>query len=99
MAKPIKPPKPGGGGSNTVPQVTGLTANVSSSGVLLQWNIVPNASGYWVRRSDHTSAIAIIQDNKFTDGWVNPGTSYTYSIAAVVNNVLGPNSVSVTVNT
>lgn len=93
-----KRPGGGGGGSNTVPQVTGLTATQTTNGVDLMWNPVPNATTYWVYRSDQgKNAIAIIPPTTFTDRYPVAGTSY--QIAAVVNSVLGPKSSSVTVNT
>lgn len=97
MAKGKKPGT-GGGGSNTIPAPTGLTATFSTTGVLLQWHGVPNATSYWVCRSDHgNNAIAIIQATTYTDHYPVAGT--TYKVAAVVNSVLGTFSNSVAVNT
>ena len=84
-----------GGGDASVPQVTGLSASaVNPTDVYLTWNSVPGATSYWIYRNDYV--IAIIQNTNYTDIGVSPGT-YTYSIAAVVNQVLGPKSTSATV--
>ena len=88
----------GGGIVSSVPQVTGLTATVSGpTTVNLAWNSVPNAQGYWIYRDNYVPAV--VQTTNYTDGAVSPGTTYTYAVAAVVNTVLGPKSVSVTVTT
>ena len=90
------------GGSSSVQQVTGLTANASGpTQINLTWNSVPNAQGYWIYRTTAGNEYvpAIIQSTNYVDGAVSPGTTYTYAIAAVVNTVLGPKSVSVTVTT
>ena len=92
--------RPGGGGStgetsNSVPQVTGLSASASGNQVNLAWNGVTGASAYWIYRNNYV--LAIVTNTYFADGAVSAGTSYTYSVAAVVNSVLGPKSSSVTV--
>ena len=94
--------RPGGGGStgetpsNGVAQVTGLSATAAgSTQVNLAWNGVTNGSAYWIYRNN--SVLAIVTNTYFADGTVSPGTSYTYSVAVVVNGVLGPKSSSVTV--
>jgi fibronectin type 3 domain-containing protein len=90
-----------GGGSgvdNSIPQVTGLTANASGPTVInLTWNSVPNATSYWIYRDSYVPAI--VTSTNYTDGSVSPGTTYTYAVAAVVNSTLGPKSSSVTVTT
>lgn len=83
-----------GGGSNTVPQVTGLSATQTSSGVYLQWNAVTNATAYWIYRNNYVGWI--VNSTSYTDGSATPGT-YTYQVAAVVNSTLGPKSSSVTI--
>ena len=88
----------GSGGSSSVQQVTGLSVNASGpTQINLTWNSVPNAQGYWIYRDNYVPAI--VQSTNYTDGSVSPGTTYTYAVAAVVNTVLGPKSVSVTVTT
>jgi hypothetical protein len=85
----------GSGGDASVPQVTGLSASaLNPTDVYLTWNSVAGATSYWIYRNDYV--IAIIQNTNYTDKGVSPGT-YTYSIAAVVNQVLGPKSTSSTV--
>lgn len=103
MAKGRKPPKPGTGGTNTIPQVTGLTASLTPDNkVFLQWNPVTNATTYWIRRIDPNGneyVPAIITFTSYTDPSVLPSTTYTYSIAAVVGGQLGPRSSPVTITT
>ena len=93
--------KPTGGGSgvdNSIPQVTGLSANAAGPTVVnLTWNSVPNATSYWIYRDSYVPAI--VTGTNYTDGSVSPGTTYTYAVAAVVNSTLGPKSGSVTVTT
>ena len=86
MSKSRKPPPSGGG--NSIPAPEGLTATMTSVGVYLQWYGVPNATSYWICRSDFgNNAIAVIQATSFTDHYPVAGT--TYKVAAVVNSVLG----------
>ena len=90
----------GGGGTvvSSIPQPTGLSANASgSTQVNLAWNSVSNATTYWIYRDIYV--LAIVTNTNFTDVSVSPGTTYTYSVAAVVNSNLGPRSSSVTVTT
>ena len=96
--------RPGGSGgtgetpSNGVPQVTGLSATAAGpTQVNLSWNSVPGATTYWIYRGTYVPAI--VTSTNYVDRSVSPGTTYTYSIAAVVNSVLGPKSSSVTVTT
>ena len=93
----------GGGGTgetppSSVPQVMGLSATISGpTQVNLSWNSVPGATTYWIYRDSYVPAI--VTTTNFADKSVSPGTTYTYSIAAVVNSTLGPKSSSVTVTT
>ena len=94
--------RPSGGGStgetSGIPQPTGLSANATSpTTVYLTWNSVPNATTYWIYRDNYVPAI--VTSTNYTDVALSAGTTYTYAIAAVVNTVLGPKSVSVTVTT
>jgi hypothetical protein len=92
--RPPKPPKPGtgGGGSNTIPAPTGLTATMTFSGVYLQWTPVTNAQGYWIYRNGYVPAI--VQATNYTD--LSGRVGDVYEVAAVVNTVLGQKSSSVT---
>ena len=91
----------GGGGSaksSGIPQVTGLSANPSGpTEISLKWNSVPNATSYWIFRDNYVPAI--VTSTSYADRSVNPGTTYTYAIAAVVNSTRGPKSSSLTVTT
>ena len=79
-------------------QVTGLSANVAGpTEISLKWNSVPGATSYWIYRGKYVPAI--VTTTTYADKSVSPATSYTYTIAAVVNNALGPKSSPVTVTT
>jgi hypothetical protein len=96
------PPARGSGVDNSITKVTGLSAKASGpTKVNLKWNSVPNAQGYWIYRT--TGGVeyvpAIVMSTNYVDTALSPGTTYTYTIAPVVNIVLGPNSVAVTVTT
>lgn len=83
------------GGNTSVPQVTGVGAVIlKANTVYVTWDLTPNATTYWVYRNQQV--LAIIPENSYTDNYATPGT-YTYNIAAVVNSVLGPQSVGVTI--
>ncbi|HEU5168426.1 MAG TPA: fibronectin type III domain-containing protein [Chitinophagaceae bacterium] len=88
----------GTGVTSGIPQPTGLSATASGpTTVNLTWNSVPNATAYWIYRNSYVPAI--VSGTSYTDGYLSPGTTYTYAIAAVVNSTLGPKSSSVTVTT
>lgn len=92
--------RPGGGSGETsgIPQVTGLSANASGpTEINLKWNRLPNATSYWIYRDNYVPAI--VTTTNYADRSVSTATTYTYAIAAVVNNTLGPKSSSVTVTT
>ncbi len=80
-----------------IPAPTGLTATSTTSGVLLKWNPVTDATSYWIYKDGMPYTIAFGK-NEYLDAWVLSGT-HIYEVAAVVNSVLGPksNSVSATV--
>ena len=93
--------RPGGSGTGEtsgIPQPTGLVANASGPTIVnLTWNSVPNATSYWIYRNGYVPAI--VTSTSYIDRGVSAGTTYTYAIAAVVNETLGPKSVAVTVTT
>lgn len=101
MAKSAKPPKPphNGGGSYPPPPPapTGLVAiAMSPTSVQLRWNLVENATAYWIRRKDPDGkeyVPAIVDSrNTYTDNSVKSGLTYVYAVAAVRDSVLGPDS-------
>jgi hypothetical protein len=86
-----------GGVDNSIAAVTGLSATVTGpSTVYLSWNSLSGATSYWVYRNNQV--VAIMTSTNYTDSYASAGT-YTYSVAPVVNSVLGPKSTSVTVTT
>ena len=88
----------GGGETSGIPQVTGLSANATgATSVNLSWNSVPYATSYWIYRGAYVPAI--VTTTSYVDRLVNPGTTYSYAVAAVVNSTLGPKSSWVTVTT
>ena len=92
---------PKGGGYtpiSTIPQVTGLSATATGpTSVSLTWNSVPNATSYWIYRNGYVPAI--VTSTSYVDRGVSAGTTYTYAVAAVVAENLGPKSALVTVTT
>jgi hypothetical protein len=84
---------------SSITKVTGLSARVSGpTQVDLTWDSVPNAQGYWIYRDNYVPAI-VVQRTKYADKAVRRGTTYNYAIAPVVNTVLGPKCIPVTVTT
>ncbi len=79
----------------SIPAPTGLTATKTSSGVQLNWNVVPNATSYWIYKDGMPYTIAFGK-NEYLDAWVLPGV-HIYEVAAVVNSVLGAKSSAVTI--
>ena len=97
--------RPSGGSTGEtsgIPAVTGLSATaLGPTQVYLSWNSVPKATSYRVYRINGGVEYvpAIVSVTTYTDRSVSSGTTYTYSIAAVVNSTLGARSSSVTVTT
>lgn len=90
----------GGGGSetNSIPQVTGLSATATGPTVVsLRWDAVPNATSYWIYRDGYVPAI--VTTTSYADGYLSSHTTYTYEVAAVINSTLGPKCSPVTVTT
>ena len=91
-------PGRGSGVDSSITKVTGLVVKASGpTEIKLTWNSVPDATTYWIYRDKYVPAI--ITNTNYADRSVRPGTAYTYAIAPVVNGVLGPKSVSITVTT
>lgn len=83
--------------------VTGLTATgLSATQIGLQWNGVPGATSYTVKRSfssggPYTMVATGLTATNYTDT-VNSGVRYYYVVSASAGLVEGPNSLEVTVN-
>jgi hypothetical protein len=89
-----------GGGSTTVAQVTGLTANaLSATEIYLTWNGVPEATEYWIFRNGAVVGIVVYPTSYTDNNSLTPGTTYNYEVAASVKGVLGLKSTTVTVTT
>lgn len=74
-------------------QVTGLAVSATtSSSVSLSWNAVSGAT-YRVYRNG--SQVGTPAGTTYTDSGLSPSTSYTYTVAAVINTVVGAQSASV----
>jgi hypothetical protein len=87
------------GVDSSITKVTGLSAKASGpTQIDLKWDSVPNAQGYWIYRDNYVPAI-VVQRTNYADKGVSPGTTYNYAIAPVVNTVLGPKCVPVSVKT
>lgn len=93
MARRPKPPR---GTSSNIPAPTGLAAVINDGAVDLTWNAVSNATSYWIYRN--SVVIGIYTTTSFTDEYAAAGYSWSYEVAAVVANVLGPKCASVTIN-
>jgi fibronectin type 3 domain-containing protein/beta-lactamase superfamily II metal-dependent hydrolase/predicted extracellular nuclease len=83
---------------------TGLTAAVGNATVLLNWNPVPSATSYNVKRATVAggpySPAGTSPTPAFTDNTVVNGTTYSYVVSAVVGVETGnSNEVSATPNT
>ncbi|MDB4949944.1 MAG: Fibronectin type domain protein [Gemmatimonadetes bacterium] len=75
-------------GSSTPDVPSGVAAVVSSpTAIRVQWNQVPNATGYRVERTAAGAAYATVADNLtatvYDDTGLAPGTSYSYRIHSV----------------
>ena len=74
-------------------QVTGLTVSATtSSSVSLSWNAISGAT-YRVYRNG--AQVGTPAGTTYTDSGLASSTSYTYTVAAVVNTVVGAQSASV----
>lgn len=92
-----KPNHGGGntGGGSTIPAPTGLAVVETNSKAVLTWNAVTNATSYWIYRYNYV--VAIVQATTYTDATVAVGSTYSYAVAAVVAQVLGPKSAAVNI--
>ena len=88
----------GSGEVSNSSRVTGLSAKATGRTMInLTWDSVPNAAAYWIYRGTYVQAI--VTSTSYNDRAVIPDTTYTYTIAAIVNDTLRPKSSSVKVTT
>lgn len=88
----------GGGGTNPPATPTGLaTTSVAHNRVDLTWNASSGATGYTVYRNG--SPIGSPGTTSFSDGTVQPSTSYQYTVDAFNGGGNSPQSFPITVNT
>lgn len=91
---------PGGNGTITVAP-TGLTGKaINSTSVQLTWNAVAGASGYRIYRNGVSQVVGEASSNSGQVGGLNPGTSYSFQVAAhTASGAIGPKSSTVSVKT
>jgi hypothetical protein len=90
------------GGDTTITTApTGLKATtVTSDSVTLSWSAVPGATGYRVYRDGVAENVGASADTTAVVGGLQPGTKYTFHVAANgVGTGMGPKSSGATVTT
>lgn len=92
---------PGVSDASKLPAPTGLKVTASSATTVdLSWNAVPNAKQYRLYRSGAAFNVASSVDTKAQVAGLQPGTSYTFYVAAGLDSEkFGPRSAGVTVKT
>lgn len=91
----------GGGGGGGLPAPGGVTlSNATNTSMQVSWNAVGGASGYNVYRGAAKVNSALVAGTSYTDSGLSPGTSYSWSVAAVdANGVEGSHSASLSGST
>lgn len=91
---------PGGDVTITVAPTGLQAATVTTTSVDLTWSPVPGATGYRVYRSGASENVGASADTKAHIGGLQPGTKYTFTVAAVgAGSAVGPKSSAVSVTT
>ena len=91
---------PGGDVAITVAPTGLAAATVTTTSVDLTWSAVPGATGYRVYRSGASENVGASADTKAHIGGLQPGTKYTFTVAAVgAGSAVGPKSSAVSVTT
>lgn len=92
---------PGVSDASKLPAPTGLKVTASTASTVdLTWNAVTNAKQYRVYRSGAAFNVASSVDTKAQVAGLQPGTSYTFYVAAGLDSEkFGPRSAGVTVKT
>ena len=83
-----------GGGSTGLPAPTGVaTSGATSNSMVIRWNAVSGASTYNVFRGGNKVNAVGVNGTSYTDSGLNPGTTYSWTVAAVdANGVQGATS-------
>ncbi|MEU1420661.1 PHB depolymerase family esterase [Kitasatospora sp. NPDC005751] len=89
----------GGPATPSLPAPTGLTATATGQdSIALGWQAVTGAASYVLYRNG--TRVAAPAGTSYTDGGLNPGASYTYTVAAVdAAGAVGARSAAVTAST
>jgi hypothetical protein len=82
------------------PAPGGLNASAGNGQVVLNWNSVANASGYYVKRSlvsgsSYTVVFTNLTDTTFTNTGLASGTTYYYVVSSFIQAGAGANSTEV----
>jgi poly(3-hydroxybutyrate) depolymerase len=76
-----------GGGGGTLPAPAGVgTSNATASSMQVGWSAVTGASGYNVYRNGSQVNASVVAATSYTDTGLAPGTSYSWTVAAVDGN-------------
>jgi poly(3-hydroxybutyrate) depolymerase len=74
----------GGGGGGALPAPTGVaTSGATNTSMTIAWNAVTGASGYNLYRNGNRVNGAAIAGTSSTDNGLSPGTTYSWTVAAV----------------
>jgi type VII secretion-associated serine protease mycosin len=92
-ASVVVPPLPAA--ALTAPASVTATAGVAAA--IVQWTAVPGASGYRVSRDGTPVGDTDPATLRLTDTGLTPGQQYTYTVAAIGTDGVGPDSAAATV--
>lgn len=74
----------GGGGGGSLPAPTGVaTSGATNTSMVIGWSAVSNAAGYNVYRNGTKVNASQVSGTSYTDNGLSPGTTYSWTVAAV----------------